>query len=34
VPSKEPVSTKPEPPPAQPPSAQPKRPRFSGLLGR
>ena len=37
VPSKEPVSTKPQPPPAQepmPPPTQPKRPRFFGLLGR
>jgi membrane associated rhomboid family serine protease len=37
VPSKEPVSTKPQPSPAQepmPPPTQPKRPRFFGLLGR
>jgi hypothetical protein len=41
VPGKEPVSTKPQPspaqetipPPAQPPPAQPTRPRFFGLLG-
>jgi hypothetical protein len=41
VPSKEPVSTKPQPsptegtiPPPAPPPAPPKRPRFSWLLGR